>query len=183
MTATNASPAKQSNGCPSEMSRPGPFFRCRGGSVAVHWNIGRNVNRALLAEIPPDEDHEMNRWLACCWMMCLVGCVSSEQGKEEDLPPDLRTRKTGSDWPGFLGPTGNSVSTEKGILAPWPKEGPRVLWKRSWQRLRHAAVTSRGRLFLFDRAATRPACAACNSEPARLWNFDYPTHTRTLRLQ
>src|SRR5262245_37131261 len=39
------------------------------------------------------------------------------------LPPDLGTRTSGSDWPCFLGPTGDSVSTEKGILAPWPKEG------------------------------------------------------------
>src|SRR5262249_20597300 len=41
---------------------------------------------------------------------------------------DLRTRKTGSDWPTFLGPTGNSISTEKGIISPWPKEGLRMVW-------------------------------------------------------
>src|SRR5262245_30309960 len=41
---------------------------------------------------------------------------------------DLRTRKTGSDWATFLGPAGTGVSTEKGIIAPWPKEGLRVVW-------------------------------------------------------
>src|SRR5262249_36402338 len=44
--------------------------------------------------------------------------------------PDLRTRKAGSDWPGFLGPLGTSVSSEKGIISPWPKEGLRVVWHK-----------------------------------------------------
>src|SRR5260370_12723391 len=44
--------------------------------------------------------------------------------------PDLRTRKTGSDWPGFLGPFGTGISPEKGILTLWPKEGLRVLWQK-----------------------------------------------------
>ena len=35
--------------------------------------------------------------------------------------PDLGTRKKGVDWPRFLGPTGNSLSTETGILTKWPK--------------------------------------------------------------
>jgi len=36
----------------------------------------------------------------------------------------------GSDWPKFLGPLGTSVSTETGILSPWPKQGPRIVWQR-----------------------------------------------------
>ena len=42
--------------------------------------------------------------------------------------PSARAQE--SDWPGFLGPLGTSVSTEKG-LAPWPKEGPRVVWHQA----------------------------------------------------
>src|SRR2546425_814055 len=37
--------------------------------------------------------------------------------------PDLGTRTKGSDWPGFLGPFGTSVSPEKGIVSPWPRQG------------------------------------------------------------
>src|SRR5258708_32441689 len=47
-----------------------------------------------------------------------------KSGPDAPLPPDLGTRKAGSDWPQFLGPTGDSVSTEKGIVTPWPKDGP-----------------------------------------------------------
>src|SRR5262249_38394259 len=37
---------------------------------------------------------------------------------------------SGSDWPGFLGPLGTSVSPEKGIIAPWPKKGLRIVWHK-----------------------------------------------------
>jgi hypothetical protein len=71
------------------------------------------------------------------------------------LPPDLRTRLTGSDWPRFLGPTGDSVSTEKGIVSPWPKEGPRLVWHRRIGSGYGMPAISRGRLFLFDRVGGR----------------------------
>ena len=71
--------------------------------------------------------------------------------------PDLRTRQAGSDWPRFLGPTGDSVSPEKGIIAPWPKEGLRVVWHAEAGRGYGMPTISRGRLFLFDRVgAERP---------------------------
>src|SRR5260370_36802948 len=35
-------------------------------------------------------------------------------------PADLPTRKSGADWPHFLGPTGDSISTDKGILSQLP---------------------------------------------------------------
>src|ERR1700680_1809949 len=36
----------------------------------------------------------------------------------------------GSDWPTCLGPQGTSVSSEKGILAPWPEKGLRIVWEK-----------------------------------------------------
>src|SRR5436190_647013 len=68
-----------------------------------------------------------------------------------DTTPDLRTRKTGSDWCRFLGPLGTSVSTEKGILSPWPKEGLRVVWQKPVGTGYGVPAISRGRLFQFDR--------------------------------
>src|SRR5581483_3605950 len=88
----------------------------------------------------------------------------------EGLPPDLRTRKTGSDWAGFLGPTGDSVSTEKGIVAPWPKAGPRVVWHRRLGTGYGMPSISRGRLFLFDRIRDRARLSCWKSETAEpLW--------------
>jgi len=33
------------------------------------------------------------------------------------------------DWPQWRGPTRNGVSKETGLLAVWPKEGPKLLWQ------------------------------------------------------
>lgn len=37
----------------------------------------------------------------------------------------------GSDWPRFLGPTANNISTETGLLDRWPTNGPPLLWEKS----------------------------------------------------
>ena len=98
-----------------------------------------------------------------------------------DSPADLRTRKNGSDWPRFLGPSGNSVSPEKGILTRWPARGLRVVWQTELG-LGYAPPTiSRGRLFHFDAVpAAQPshqiARLTCReSETGKeLWRFEYP---------
>jgi outer membrane protein assembly factor BamB len=34
-----------------------------------------------------------------------------------------------SDWPQWRGPERNGISTERGLLQQWPKEGPKLLWQ------------------------------------------------------
>lgn len=62
--------------------------------------------------------------------------------------------KNGSDWPCFLGPLGTSVSLEKGIAAPWRKDGPRLVWQRKIGIGYSAPVVSNGKLYLFHRKAS-----------------------------
>ncbi len=38
--------------------------------------------------------------------------------------------ETSSDWPQYRGPERDGTSPESGILAEWPEDGPKVLWKR-----------------------------------------------------
>jgi outer membrane protein assembly factor BamB len=33
-----------------------------------------------------------------------------------------------ADWPGWRGPNRTGISKEKGLLASWPKAGPKLLW-------------------------------------------------------
>jgi outer membrane protein assembly factor BamB len=110
----------------------------------------------------------------CCFLA--VGQPATES------PPYLGTRKAGTDWPRFLGPTGDSVSSEKGILAPWPKKGLRIVWQKEAGEGYSAPVISRGRLFFFDRHDDKPGGAgkarlSCmkseTGEP--LWKFEYPS--------
>jgi outer membrane protein assembly factor BamB len=128
-------------------------------------------------------------------LLCLLlaGCFTrsaSEIAADEDtvtasaddpLPPDLRSRKTGSDWPRFLGPQGTSVSSEKGIHSPWPAAGPKIVWERSIGSGYAMPVVSRGRLFLIDRIRNRARLRCWNAETAEsLWTFEYPCNYKDM---
>jgi outer membrane protein assembly factor BamB len=39
--------------------------------------------------------------------------------------------RAGQDWPRFLGPTANNISTETGLLDRWPTNGPPLLWDKA----------------------------------------------------
>lgn len=92
------------------------------------------------------------------------------------LPADLGTRKSGVDWPAFLGPTGDSRSTETGIVAPWPQPGPKIVWQTTLGTSYGMPVINRGRLFQFDRYEDRARLTCMGSETGKtLWQFEYPT--------
>lgn len=98
---------------------------------------------------------------------------------KDALTPDLRTRKTGADWPAFLGPTADSVSSEKGLRAPWPAGGPRIVWHKQIGEGYAMPSISRGRLFLFDRRGNTATLHCWKSETGEpIWKFEYPTFYR-----
>jgi outer membrane protein assembly factor BamB len=107
------------------------------------------------------------------------------------LPAPLHAQ--GSDWTRFLGPFGSSVSPEKGILSPWPKDGPRVVWQRPLGTGYGAPSVSNGKLYVFDRAVEKVTLGGKvgyrETKKARLccldartgkeqWTFGYPTDYR-----
>jgi outer membrane protein assembly factor BamB len=110
--------------------------------------------------------------------------------------PDLATRHDGSDWPHFLGPTGDNKSTETGILKTWPENGPPIVWHMPVGEGYALTTVSRGRLFLFDRhdpplnapgadpnqrqgGQNRLTCM--NAENGKeIWRFEYPTDFQDL---
>src|SRR5947209_2282672 len=110
-------------------------------------------------------------------LLCLLGagCATSADGPDVrdtpgPTPPDLRTRKTGTDWPCFLGPTGDSVSSEKGIITPWPDKGLRLVWQQPLGQGYAMPVISRGRLFHFDRYGNTARLTCRKSETGEeLW--------------
>jgi outer membrane protein assembly factor BamB len=92
------------------------------------------------------------------------------------LPPDLGTRPTGTDWAAFLGPTGDGKSSEKGLIAPWPEKGPKLVWQIPTGVGYGMPAVSRGRLFQFDmhREKARLTCMKAESAES-LWQFEYTT--------
>ena len=89
---------------------------------------------------------------------------------------DIRTRKSGCDWQGFLGPAGDGKSPEKGLHLPWHESGPPVVWHRRTGTGYAAPSVSQGRLFAFDRHGNNARLTCMNSETGEeLWRFEYPT--------
>lgn len=105
----------------------------------------------------------------------------SSASADESLPPDLRTRSDGSDWPGFLGPTGDSKSSETGIVTAWPSKGPKLLWEMRVGVGYGMPAVSRGRLYQFDRRDDRETLTCFHSETGeQLWQVGYPSDYQDL---
>ncbi|VTT98579.1 FOG: WD40 repeat-like protein OS=Pirellula staleyi (strain ATCC 27377 / DSM 6068 / ICPB 4128) GN=Psta_2979 PE=4 SV=1: PQQ_2 [Gemmataceae bacterium] len=86
------------------------------------------------------------------------------------------TAAAAADWPTLLGPTRDGASPEKGIVAPWPKEGLKKLWECKLGIGYAPPVVANGKLYHFDRFddACRTTCrdAATGKE---LWKHEFPT--------
>jgi outer membrane protein assembly factor BamB len=83
------------------------------------------------------------------------------------------------DWPQLLGPARNGVYAGTNLLSMWPKEGPRVLWRKDVGQGFSGPVSASNRVVLFHRVADaeRVECFEAASGK-QLWSFDYPTAYR-----
>ena len=121
------------------------------------------------------------RFFACYWLIFnLLAGVSSlvfhAATAAEEPPPNLGTRRAGDDWPTFLGPTGDGKSPEKGVLIPWPKQGPKIVWSRKLGTSYGGPTVCRGRLFQFDRFGDQARLYCVHAETGSpLWKYEYPT--------
>ena len=80
------------------------------------------------------------------------------------------------DWPQFLGPTRNGVSTESGLATSWPKGGPRVVWQREVGAGWSSPVVADGRLILLHRMGDNEVVEGLDaSDGTKQWRFEYPT--------
>jgi outer membrane protein assembly factor BamB len=84
--------------------------------------------------------------------------------------------REGSDWPRFLGPTGDSKSPETGILTDWGESGPPLVWEHVAGEGYAGAVVAEGRLFFFDRHDGQARLTYLNPETgAEVWRQEYPS--------
>jgi outer membrane protein assembly factor BamB len=84
-----------------------------------------------------------------------------------------------ADWPQFLGPTRNGVSTETGLEWNWPPAGPPVLWEKAIGEGYSAPAVAGNRLVVFYRSGGTDLaeCLDAASGDAK-WKFAYPTTYR-----
>ena len=80
-----------------------------------------------------------------------------------------------ADWPQYLGPNRNSISSEKGILRTWPQNGPEVLWTVTLGIGFGGPVVKDGNVYLLDRDDKVGDNLRCFdlSSGKELWNFAY----------
>ena len=83
------------------------------------------------------------------------------------------------DWPQLLGPGRNGIYAGTNLLSSWPKEGPRVLWRKDTGEGFSGPVGASNRVVLFHRIddAERVECFEVASG-RQLWSFAYPTAYR-----
>jgi outer membrane protein assembly factor BamB len=90
--------------------------------------------------------------------------------------PAAQSSSYATDWPQFLGPTGDGKSPETGILTDWGDAGPPIVWQRELGESYGIGTVSRGRYYQFDRAGDRAVLLCLDTETGELlWEFGYPT--------
>ena len=116
-------------------------------------------------------------------LFALAGCTATPETPAASEPPSSPAAAPraaalpGTDWPRFLGPNQDSVSTEKGIIAPWPKAGLGKVWDCPLGIGFAPPVVAAGKLFHFDRHddSCRLTCRVATTGKL-VWEFDYPTN-------
>ena len=87
----------------------------------------------------------------------------------EPVPPT-------TDWPSFLGPSGDGKSSEVGILRDWSDDKLEIVWKRSLNTSYGIGTVSQGRYYQFDRVRDRARLDCLDATTGEeIWKFEYPT--------
>jgi outer membrane protein assembly factor BamB len=88
----------------------------------------------------------------------------------------LSAEMPGEDWPQFLGPRANGISSETGLLESWPTKGPRLGWSRKIG-TGYSAPSIRGQLLvLHHRIEDQEIVEAIEDATGKpVWRHGYPS--------
>ncbi len=106
------------------------------------------------------ETGEMTRKMKFVWFLILA----------------TATQLLAADWPQFLGPTRNGVSTETGLLDKWPTNGPPVLWEKQIGTGYSAPSVRGNQLVLFHRVGGEEVVESFQADTGKpIWRYAYPS--------
>lgn len=115
----------------------------------------------------------------CIGLSSTLSCSAQDtdvSGDGEVQVENLGTRKTGEDWPTFLGPEQNSRSSETGVVTPWTEESLKRVWERPLGTSYGIGSVSKGRYLQFDRIRNEAVVNCLHAESGEeLWTFSYDT--------
>jgi outer membrane protein assembly factor BamB len=99
--------------------------------------------------------------------LLLLGAGANQCGAEE--------------WPKWLGPNGDNISTEP-IAAAWPSSSPQKLWEQKVGYGYASPIAVDGRVYLFYQAGTQDTLTAFNADSGKpLWSQGYTCGTKADR--
>lgn len=81
-----------------------------------------------------------------------------------------------ADWPRFLGPNGNNISSETNLLDKWPESGPQILWENRIGNGYSAPSVQGNQLALFHRQGDEEILELMEAETGKtIWQHKSPT--------
>lgn len=88
-----------------------------------------------------------------------------------------------SDWPRFMGPNGDCVAQEKGLMDKWPDDGPKILWSVPIGVGYAGPVAEAGKVYLLDRNSKEEDILLCLAlaDGKKLWSFSYKAQGKMYR--
>jgi len=80
-----------------------------------------------------------------------------------------------AEWPNWRGPNHNGISTEKGWLTAWPKEGPKQLWKTEVGPGHAGVAVQAGKVYVMGRDAKQDVVFCFDADTGEtVWKHAYP---------
>lgn len=87
-----------------------------------------------------------------------------------------RAAELGEDWPWFLGPRANGISSETNLLESWPESGPPRLWSKAIGIGYSAPSIRKGKLVLHHRLKNEEIVECLDAATGHsLWRYAYPS--------
>jgi outer membrane protein assembly factor BamB len=113
-----------------------------------------------------------------CLLMILTGGIlfaDPPKVDPESSPVSLWTRKSGDDWPNFLGKRYDGKSSETGIRTEWKNGKLPLLWTKKLDTSYGIGSVAYGRIYLFGRRGNEEVLTCLNAETGKeLWQFGQP---------
>ena len=104
-----------------------------------------------------------HRWLLNCWhMIAVLAAVSLTSA------PSLVLTAGAADWPQFLGPSRNGISSEKGLVSEFPADGPKIVWRTPLGVSMSSVVVSEGRAYTLFQDAENLFVVSLNAEDGKV---------------
>jgi outer membrane protein assembly factor BamB len=109
-------------------------------------------------------------------LLVLLASLAAELPAARGAEPGDLAMRSGEDWGGFLGPTGNGRSNVATMTIPWPAAGPRVVWHTAMGEGYCSPAVAFGRAVVFDRVGGECRLRCLHAETGRpLWEHRYST--------